>query len=118
MNFSISDIANNIVAAAVVSLMTSALSMLIRSIRNGDMKKLKGSAKAVAFKILVLVLHAIPYTFLYWFFFWALRPLVSQDGPPSRDDVFMIAFWTFWLCMVFLRMLAGRPLFAEDSPGR
>lgn len=41
------------------------------------------------------------------YIWWQLHPLITVDTPPTRLDVFLIVFWTFWLLLLFVRMLTG-----------
>lgn len=42
-----------------------------------------------------------------WYLVTQLRPLITDPSAPSRTDVFLIVFWTFWLLIVFVRVIAG-----------
>lgn len=75
----------------------------------------KGVANTATKRIMVTILSALPYVLVFWFFVTQLRVLLTPDSPPSRLEVFMITFWTFWLLMVFLRLLAGRPVFSGED---
>ncbi|WP_280189100.1 hypothetical protein [Delftia sp. PS-11] len=44
---------------------------------------------------------------IFWFLLTQLRPLITDSTPPSRTDVFLIVFWTFWLLIVFVRVITG-----------
>lgn len=42
-------------------------------------------------------LRALSNTLVFWFFVSQLRGLVLDPEPLTRSDVFLIAFWTWWL---------------------
>lgn len=44
--------------------------------------------------------------FIFWFLITQLRALVDAPGPPTRLDTLLISFWTSWLVLVFLKLLA------------
>lgn len=109
MNESIQNITNGTISALLGALISTFIGKLISS-RAISMAKAKGAVKITASAILKAALSALPFVICFWFLFSQLITLLGAPGPASRVDIFMISFWTFWLCMVFLRLLSGRPL--------
>ncbi|MGH6625165.1 MAG: hypothetical protein ACRECD_01235 [Burkholderiaceae bacterium] len=95
----------NLIAALLIWLIGQALSRARVSA-----SIVKGVASSATRKMLPTVLSAAQYTFVFWFFITQLRSLIEQPGPPSRADTALIAFWTCWAVLMFVRVLAGRPL--------
>lgn len=77
-------------------------------------KKWKGMSKNSADRIkrvLLLVaaqtLKISTYLAVFGYLVWQLAKVLRVDAPPTRDDVFAIAFWTFWALLLFVRMIIG-----------
>ncbi|WP_131394628.1 hypothetical protein [Comamonas thiooxydans] len=67
-----------------------------------------------AFSFVALLLRFAYFGVLLGYFTWQLVTLLRPSTPPTRADVFAIAFWTFWLLIVFVRMLTG-PFGAKEA---
>lgn len=71
-------------------------------------QSMKGVASSAVNKTSQMVREAGLYILSFWCLSMLLTPLLSAPGVPSRWDVFNISFFTFWGCMLFLRLLAGK----------
>jgi hypothetical protein len=110
MNLSITNIIEQAIAALLVTAIGFAWRrMSLRWLKghNSPVKQ-NGAYQMTSIKILKGAFGAIPYLLAFWCVFMLLEPLLSATTPPTRWDVFGICFWTFWACMLFLRLLAGK----------
>lgn len=106
---SIQAIANNAIGTLLAALIATATGKLMSSTKISAIDT-KAAAQKTTSEIFKYLLTAAPYVFCFWFFFWQLQTLLAPEGPASRVDTFMISFWTFWVCVMYLRLLAGKPL--------
>jgi|JI10StandDraft_1071094.scaffolds.fasta_scaffold391647_1 nitrate reductase NapE component len=75
----------------------------------------KGVAMSATKTILPMMGNAAMYSVVFGFLVWQLRALVGADGPPSRLDAALIAFWTTWLVLLFVRLLASGRAMRQPS---
>lgn len=50
-------------------------------------------------------LRMLVHLFVFWFFINQLMGLLASTAPPSRLEVFLIAFWTTWLIAYFIQLI-------------
>ena len=63
--------------------------------------------KRNSLKVALLVAQAIPIAMVLGFCTWQLAKQLMKTTPLERVDAFEISFWTFWVLLIWVRMLTG-----------
>lgn len=101
-----SGVSQNVTATALITLAAlllkkwndSSVETRQRRTEQAHRKAVRGTARLIEMATVAAV---------FLFLVTQLRPLITDPTPPSRTDVFLIVFWTFWLLLVFVRVIVG-----------
>lgn len=73
-----------------------------------SINKVMGVAIPATRRMMPIVFHILMHVFVFWFFITQIRDLIADPAPIKKIDVFLIAFWTTWLVVYFIRVVLER----------
>ncbi len=99
-------VSQNLASAALLGLAALLIKRWNESSAEARQRRLDQASRTAA-RSTATAMNTAAVLAVLWFLVTQLRPLITDPTAPSRIDVFLIVFWTFWLLMVFMRVIAG-----------